>query len=155
MDHGHIEQAGAPEEVYRWPASRFVADFLGLSNLLPGRVASVANGAVTVQLSGGVELLVGNGTGAEPGQSVEAVIRAHRVVVRAPGEQTGPNLFDGRVQSVAYLGGMAAYVIEGDVGVHAINTIDRQIFREGEQVQVSIAPEDCVLLDERGLRIGR
>ncbi|WP_119461762.1 ABC transporter ATP-binding protein [Rhodospirillaceae bacterium SYSU D60014] len=154
MDHGRIEQAGAPEEVYRWPASRFVADFLGQSNLLPGQIIDVANSGATVRLSGGGEILVRNGAGAQLGQAVETVIRAHRVMVRPPGHETGPNLFDGRVQSVAYLGGMAAYVIEGEIGVHAINTIDRQIFREGDRVQVSIAPEDCVLLDDKGLRIG-
>jgi spermidine/putrescine ABC transporter ATP-binding subunit len=152
MDHGLVEQAGAPEEVYRWPASRFVAKFLGQSNILPGEVESAAGETVVVRLANGAQLTVAHGAGAKVGQKVEAVIRAHRVQVGPP---NGVDAFAGRVQNLSYLGGTAAYFVDaGGLRLQAINTVDRSMFREGDAVSVAIAPEDCVLLDEAGRRIG-
>ena len=58
MNHGKVEQTGTPESVYRAPASRFVASFLGQSNLLPGRVASIDDGIALVAIDRGPELAV-------------------------------------------------------------------------------------------------
>ena len=154
MDHGVVEQTGAPEEVYRWPASRFVANFLGQSNILPGEVESAAGAAAMVQLSNGARMSVAHGDGAAAGQKVSVVARAHRVIVGPPGAG-GANRFAGKVQSLSYLGGTCAYFIESDgLRFQAINTIDRSMFREGDAVSLTISPEDCVLLDEAGRRIG-
>jgi ABC-type Fe3+/spermidine/putrescine transport system ATPase subunit len=159
MDHGVVEQEGAPEEVYRWPASRFVANFLGQSNILPGEVESAAGSRAVVRLAGGPNLAVTHGAGARAGQKVEAVIRAHRVLVGAPGAASGPNgaanAFSGKVKSLSYLGGTAAYFIDAEgLRFQAINAVDRNMFREGDPVSLTIAAEDCVLLDEGGRRIG-
>src|SRR3546814_9250241 len=59
MDHGRVEQVGAPEDVYRWPATRFVARFLGQSNILPGRAETSGNGT-SVHIQGGHTLRVAN-----------------------------------------------------------------------------------------------
>ncbi len=50
MNKGLIEQQGSPEDVYRRPESRFVASFLGQSNLLPGRIAAIENGIAELTL---------------------------------------------------------------------------------------------------------
>jgi ABC-type Fe3+/spermidine/putrescine transport system ATPase subunit len=159
MDHGVVEQSGAPEDVYRWPASRFVANFLGQSNILPGEVESASGNSAVVRLAGGVRLAVSHGAGARPGQKVEAVIRAHRVLVGAPGSigaaSGAHNAFAGRIKSLSYLGGTAAYFVEAEgLRFQAINAVDRNMFREGDAVSLSIAADDCVLLDETGRRIG-
>jgi ABC-type Fe3+/spermidine/putrescine transport system ATPase subunit len=152
MDHGVVEQSGAPEEVYRWPASRFVAKFLGQSNILPGEIESANGAGVVVRLGNGALLTVAKGDGATAGQRVEAVVRAHRVLV---GPTRGPNVFAGRVESLSYLGGTAAYFIDvAGLRLQAINTVEQKMFRDGDAVSLSIAPEDCVLLDEQGRRIG-
>jgi len=154
MDHGVVEQMGAPEEVYRWPASRFVANFLGQSNILPAEVESAAGTTAMVRLANGARMSVAHGAGANPGQKVEAVVRAHRVIVGPPGAG-GANRFAGRVQSLSYLGGTCAYFIDAEgIRFQAINTIDRTMFREGDAVSLTVSPEDCVLLDEAGRRIG-
>jgi ABC-type Fe3+/spermidine/putrescine transport system ATPase subunit len=152
MDHGLVEQSGAPEEVYRRPASRFVAKFLGQSNILPGEIESANGVGVVVRLGNGARLTVAKGDGTTPGQRVEAVVRAHRVLV---GPASGPNVFAGRVESLSYLGGTAAYFIDvAGLRLQAINTVEQKMFRDGDAVSLSIAPEDCVLLDEQGRRIG-
>jgi ABC-type Fe3+/spermidine/putrescine transport system ATPase subunit len=50
MNHGLIEQNGTPEGVYRLPASKFVASFLGQSNLIAGTIASTAKGKARITL---------------------------------------------------------------------------------------------------------
>ncbi len=155
MDHGTVEQAGKPEEVYRRPASHFVANFLGQSNILPGTVVSAAGKNAVVRLSNGAELTIAESEGAKIGQNVETVIRAHRVRVGPPNTSLQANVFAGRLKNLSYLGGTAAYFIDVD-GLHfrAVNAVDRNMPREGDRVSLTIAAEDCVLLDERGRRIG-
>ena len=53
MDHGVILQAGTPEEVYREPTTRFVAEFLGHCNILTGRVRSRGSGGFAVAVPAG------------------------------------------------------------------------------------------------------
>jgi len=154
MDHGVVEQEGPPEEVYREPASRFVANFLGQSNILPAEVEGANGDAATVRLANGARMIVAHTAGAAPGQRVEAVIRAHRVLVGPPAAG-GRNVLAGRVHSLSYLGGTCAYFIDaGGVRFQAINAIERNMFREGDAVSLTVSPDDCVLLDERGRRIG-
>ena len=154
MNHGIVEQIGAPEDVYRWPASRFVANFLGQSNFLPGTVEAADGRQSTIRLSNGAALTVANGAVA-PGRRVEAVVRAHRVLVGAADTPNGANTFSGTVASLAYLGGTAAYFVEvGGLRLQAINAIERRMYRDGDRVTVAISPDDCVLLDEDGKRIG-
>ncbi len=154
MDHGIVEQEGAPEEVYREPASRFVANFLGQSNILAAEVESVGAGTATVRLSNGARLGVAHGAGAAPGQKVEAVIRAHRVTVGPPATGGG-NVFAGKVESLSYLGGTCAYFIDVDgLRFQAINAVERKMFREGDRVSLTISPDDCVLLNDKGRRVG-
>jgi ABC-type Fe3+/spermidine/putrescine transport system ATPase subunit len=154
MNHGLVEQIGSPEEVYRWPASRFVANFLGQSNFLPGTVETADGNRSTIRLNNGAALTVANGAVA-PGRRVEAVVRAHRVLVGPADAPNGTNAFPGTVASLAYLGGTAAYFVEiGGLRLQAINAIERRMYRDGDHVTVAISPEDCVLLDEDGKRIG-
>ncbi|HZT19728.1 MAG TPA: ABC transporter ATP-binding protein, partial [Dongiaceae bacterium] len=154
MDHGVVEQEGAPEEVYRQPASRFVANFLGQSNILEAEVETATGDGTVVRLANGAKMSVARSAGAVPGQKVEAVVRAHRVIVGPPAAG-GRNVFLGKVQSLSYLGGTCAYFIEADgLRFQAINAIERNMYREGDKVSLSVSPEDCVLLDERGRRVG-
>src|SRR3954447_8835451 len=81
MNHGRVEQVGSPEEVYRRPASRFVASFLGQSNLLEGRVARVADGMAAIVVSRGPELRVAAPAGLAEGAAVTVVVRAQRIQV--------------------------------------------------------------------------
>src|SRR3546814_17616466 len=48
MSRGKIEQIGDPQEIYRAPRTKFVAEFLGSSNLFSGRVAALADGLVAI-----------------------------------------------------------------------------------------------------------
>jgi spermidine/putrescine ABC transporter ATP-binding subunit len=152
MNHGVIEQEGSPEEVYRNPSSRFVASFLGQSNLLEGHVTGQDAGGVTVTLDSGRELRVAAPAGAASGTPVTVVVRAQRVAVGAA--PNGVNQLQGRVVSTAYLGGTATYLIDAEgLRLQANAIIDSKVWREGDRVGLSIAPEDCVLLGPDGHRL--
>ena len=148
MNKGIIEQQGSPEDVYRRPDSRFVATFLGQSNLLPGRIAAVANGIATLRLDSGQQIEAAAPPSAKAGMAVTGIVRAQKVMVGA----SGP--IPGKIATVSYLGGTAAYFIDaGGVRLQAIAAIEDRIWREGEAVKVTIAPSDCLLLDETGHRL--
>jgi ABC-type Fe3+/spermidine/putrescine transport system ATPase subunit len=155
MDHGRVEQVGAPEEVYRWPATRFVARFLGQSNIIRGRAEANGSGAI-VHIAGGHTLRVATSARVDSA-AVDVVVRAHRVLVGAAGSARlngAENRLAGRVTGMNFQGGTAVYFIDaGGVKLQAINTIDDRMFRENDVVEVSISPSDCVLLDESGQRI--
>ncbi len=61
MNRGSIEQIGTPMDIYEHPASRFVAGFVGGTNLLDGVVTASVDGVVTLQLAGGVQILAAGG----------------------------------------------------------------------------------------------
>ena len=150
MNKGLIEQVGTPEDVYRRPESRFVASFLGQSNLLPGRVSAIAGGTATLRLDKGHDIAAAAPQNLKDGASVTAIVRAQKVQLGPP-ERGG---LRGRIISTSYLGGSAAYFVDmGGITLQAIATIDDRVWREGEEVSIAIAPSDVLLLDEAGRRL--
>jgi spermidine/putrescine ABC transporter ATP-binding subunit len=97
MSHGHIEQLGAPREIYEHPATRFVADFIGASTVLRGRALDTERVAVT----GGPPLRVAGGRALRAGADVELAIRPERVRL-APGP--GDNVVEARIEGLVYQG---------------------------------------------------
>jgi ABC-type Fe3+/spermidine/putrescine transport system ATPase subunit len=149
MNHGVVEQEGTPEQVYNTPASRYVASFLGQSNLIEGRVTQAADGVARIALDLGGEVAVAN-RGAAAGDKVTVVLRAQKILV---GGKAG-NVLHGKVAATAYLGGTASYLIDcGALRLNAINPIAGHVYREGEEMPVSFQPGDCVVLDSQGRRI--
>ena len=101
MHDGRIEQLGAPKLVYEQPDSRFVASFLGISNLLSG-TATRRNGDRCVVQVGGFELVAGAGNVGAQGET-KVIIRPERVRVESH-EVTGENRIPGLVERVVYRG---------------------------------------------------
>jgi spermidine/putrescine transport system ATP-binding protein len=101
MRHGKIEQLGAPQALYEEPATAFVADFLGTSNLIPATLAGRENGHSKLQV-GTFTLRAANPAGAADGDAM-AMIRPERVRLEAHGAE-GENRLPGMVEEVVYLG---------------------------------------------------
>jgi ABC-type Fe3+/spermidine/putrescine transport system ATPase subunit len=105
MHLGALMQLGAPREVYTHPANRTVADFMGLVNLIPARVARAAGGAAgvgEVAVGGAHPLAVPLQPGAVEGQAVQLAIRPENVRVGAPSEPGLP----AKVTEVTFLGNL-------------------------------------------------
>ena len=87
MNGGRLQQYGTPFEVYAHPANRMVADFMGLVNLVPGKVRAVANGRGTVELADDLALDVAQLDGLAPGDSVDVAIRPENIRLRRAGRR--------------------------------------------------------------------
>lgn len=107
MDGGRILQLGTPAEVYERPNSRFVANFIGETNLLEGRIETVRSGEAHVRLAGGPVVLASGGVGdLRPGAEVTVAIRPERVrmLAQRPSGTVAAGELAGTLISLIYLG---------------------------------------------------
>jgi len=107
-----VLQVGAPKELYERPRTRFVADFVGTNNLVPGRVSARAAGELIVDTALGRLRAVSSGP---VGDRCVLAIRPENVAIGV-GEGNGGNVVRGRVSFVAYLGSALRYDIEAGQG---------------------------------------
>jgi putative spermidine/putrescine transport system ATP-binding protein len=119
FNEGAVAQIGAAAELYYAPASAFVANFVGESNLFAGHVA-FENGLPCLE-SGELVLRLGGGDNHRAGEEVTLVVRPEHISVLhqqgAPAE--GANLLQGRLEDVTFLGNASKYVVKVD-GCHAL-----------------------------------
>jgi ABC-type Fe3+/spermidine/putrescine transport system ATPase subunit len=144
FDHGAVIQTGAPAEVYRRPATRFVAEFLGAANLLPATVAADGAGR-RVTLGGGL-VMTTDGV-AVPGAAVLCLIRPETIRLSAAAPV---NQFTATVRSSVYLGGRHDCELALDGGVQLRADLPANAAtpspRAGDSIGIAIAPEDVTVL---------
>ena len=145
MNEGVIEQVGTPIEIYRHPATAFVADFIGKMNFADGVVTG--RGQV---LLGTVELACETGRMAA-GQAVQIAVRPEDIVARgvAPGD---PNAFAASVEELEFLGSslrvdLAGRALDGQTLTAdlSINLMRELALEPGHEVTVRIPPERITL----------
>ena len=102
INRGRIEQAASPRDLYEEPANAFVADFLGVSNLMDATANGPSGDVTQVRLANGFSVEVRRGDISRRG-GVKVVIRPERVLLE-PAGATGPNRIPGMVTNVVYLG---------------------------------------------------
>ena len=114
MDRGKVVQVGTPAEIYEFPQSRFVADFVGTTNLFEGVVASCAPGLTTVNCGEtGCDLLVDDVGRFTPGQRVWVALRPEKIrLSKQPAEASRANQLRGTVHQLGYLGNRCTYQIK-------------------------------------------
>ncbi|WP_341991032.1 ABC transporter ATP-binding protein [Azorhizobium sp. AG788] len=112
MNAGQIEQLGAPSDLYFRPRTVFVADFLGESNLLPGRVTARDGETLGVTLTGGAGSGPAIASGALPavGTDVTVMVRPQNIIVRAP--VAGSGRLVGRLTDVMVTGSLTKLYLE-------------------------------------------
>src|SRR5436309_13053756 len=106
MNLGRLQQYGTPFEVYAHPKNRMVADFMGLVNLLPGRVRSIANGGGTVELAPELIVRVAALDGLSPGDGVDVAIRPENVRLAPPPGTAGAVA---KITNHVFLGNISEY----------------------------------------------
>ena len=106
LSHGQIEQIGTPAEIYEHPASAFVAEFIGSSNMLRGRIVERAGDGVTVMTDTGLRLRCGADAEIANGVDIAILLRPERIHVEMPGgtAAAGQNRVSARIAEVTYLG---------------------------------------------------
>jgi spermidine/putrescine transport system ATP-binding protein len=152
MNRGRVEQIDAPETVYERPATTFVAGFIGVSNLMPGQVASSGN----IRLDSGVEIQADTG-GMPPGSRCHAVVRPEKLRIAQDGASVpeGWPSVDGTVESSVYLGTSTQIVVKlpGDVPMTVLSPNSSEAERAqlpggGARVKLSWAPEHVHVVQE-------
>jgi putrescine transport system ATP-binding protein len=114
MNHGEIVQIGTPSDIYEYPGSRFVADFIGSVNMFEGRIVEDEPDYVRVtspELGGTFH--VGHGVSAAPDATVWVALRPEKIVLgRERPEGDGDNRVEGTVAEVAYRGDQSLYLVK-------------------------------------------
>jgi iron(III) transport system ATP-binding protein len=148
---GVMEQLGEPRTVYRQPANRFVADFIGESNWLPARVKAIRQGRVTVDTEFG-EWAAAEREGLTPGMKVWLGFRPEAVQI---GNGPENNLLTG-IDQVSYLGETEQYVLRLPSGgtIKAFEQNPVEIRQSGALLPVSVRAADVMLLAGEPQRAG-
>jgi iron(III) transport system ATP-binding protein len=144
MDHGEILQAGTPEDVYRQPTTRFVAEFLGHCNILTGRViAHTERGEVRIAIGTGAGELTLPECGWRIGDTVELALRPEAIRLSENGTGAAENTFTAEVRSTSFLGDH--YVYELEAGGLALSAKHTHAFHN-PRLTVQIPPDACRVL---------
>jgi iron(III) transport system ATP-binding protein len=145
MKDGRIVEIGMPRQIYFDSHRRFVADFIGRANLIDGKVATVEKTYTIVDSPLG-NIACDKEVEVTPGEKVTVCVRPEfiRVIERDPG--TRPNVFQGRLESVIFVGDAC----EGEIRVGSIRLIARLDatagLKGGDEITVHFDPGDCSIL---------
>ena len=146
MARGRIEQLGVPAEIYRHPATRFVADFIGEANLLPVEIVGGGPSGARARL-GSVALPVPDGAVASGPATL--VVRPEAIQIRPAGLAASPDgVLAGQVRHTAYLGAAAEYAVDTEVGVVAVTDalMPEGLLPAGARVWLTLSPERLAVL---------
>ena len=108
MHEGRLQQYGAPREIYRHPANRVVADFMGTVNLVPARVGAASDGGLVAE-AGPLKLALGRNSGIELGDPIELAIRPESI--RLAPNSSGSAGVRARIEDMTYLGNFTEYIV--------------------------------------------
>ena len=153
LHEGRLQQVGSPREVYRRPANRFVAEFLGDANILPCEILAVENGACHVRAAGAELRVAAAGDDAfRPGGRALLFCRpeAMRFLSESATAAPGDNALSATISGSTYLGESGLWTCNcggESVAVHELNPPERP---HGAPVRLSVAPEDLRLLPAEG-----
>lgn len=117
MNEGRIVQVGEPPEIYEYPNSRFVADFIGSINIFEGQVKEDANEYVIISANDAdIDIYVPYGVSCIPEQKVCFAIRPEKISMSRKKPKNMRNVIKGMVLEVGYLGNLSIYQIELEGG---------------------------------------
>jgi spermidine/putrescine transport system ATP-binding protein len=146
MSSGRIEQIDGPEELYEQPKTRFVADFLGVSNIFRGTVRERDGDLVTVRTDGGLDLLARDDGGYREGAPVSVGLRSEKISL----VEAHPNRFDGVIDDEIFLGDWTDWRVR--VGAEVLSVGEGNVLargrKRGDAVTVCFPPDALLRLEE-------
>ncbi|GIE32296.1 polyamine-transporting ATPase [Actinoplanes italicus] len=147
MNGGLIEQLGSPRDIYERPATRFVAGFIGTSNIIDGNVSWSDQGYAVLDKGPGERVVVPVPGGVAVGRNIEVSIRPEKIDLHRtiPAEVTG-SLLSGVVSEVVYHGTSTNYTVVTSAGTDFVvfdqNAHDAEdVASRGERVFLTWAPQ--------------
>jgi spermidine/putrescine transport system ATP-binding protein len=143
MNKGHVEQLDAPSRIYSFPATHFVANFIGTCNLLAGPISANAGGVIAVDVNGLGTVNVAAASGASVGEKGSIALRPEKIVLGATGDAAADNRFRGIVSDFLYHGDVTVYMIttQGGARIEALSANSAagrtKFFEVGDAVDLS------------------
>jgi spermidine/putrescine transport system ATP-binding protein len=118
MAGGNVRQVGPPREIYQGPVDRFVADFIGESNFLEGRL-SIDDGRATFRLADGTTVPAPTPPAASRNGHMSLMVRPESLGVgrQAPSGPVAPAVLTGRATNIAFMGNHTRITVQTDAGV--------------------------------------
>lgn len=135
MNHGVLVQVATPGDIYEAPATRYVAEFIGEVNILPGRVAATNGTMAEIESeNGSARFRAAAPAGCAIGRQVWFAIRPEKLKIGLDKPQNSVNVLAGKVADVGYLGSISHYHVETDSGprvtalrANSSHTVERPI----------------------------
>jgi spermidine/putrescine transport system ATP-binding protein len=159
MNKGRYEQLGDPEALYERPKTRFVAGFLGVSNLLPATRDGVDGAYAAFRLADGSVVRVPGGLVEGRGTTVALGVRPEklRMIETTKEVPAGLNRVPGVVTHASYLGVSTQYIVTLSDG-HRVTVFEQNVERAtkaelwtaGEQVVLAWSPDHCFVVEDGG-----
>ena len=152
MNHGRIEQMGAPQELYELPRTGFVASFLGQSNLIAATVESAAGGTLVARTAAGGTLWMPIDRAVSTSGTITVGVRPEKLMLASEAPTTDDNVLGpGRITDLSFTGVSTQYTVEmpgiGPIGVFEQNMVFGSVFSVGSEVWVRWRPEHTFGLD--------
>jgi len=117
MNRGEIVQVGTPRQIYEFPASRFVADFIGSVNLFEGQLTEDEQDHVRVKCDElNAPVYVDHGMSAPPLALCWVAVRPEKIVLGRERPTAADNWAHGTIHDIAYMGDMTVFVVKLDSG---------------------------------------
>jgi iron(III) transport system ATP-binding protein len=139
MHAGEIMQLGSPREVYMRPATRTVADFMGLVNLVPARTIRVAGDHGQLAIGGNGALSLPLPPGVVEGQTVHVAIRPESLRLGPGAPEGGGVTLSGRVAEATFLGNLTDCHVTLEDGTRVRVQVDpRRVLEVGQAVQIQL-----------------
>jgi spermidine/putrescine transport system ATP-binding protein len=120
MNNGRLEQVGTPEEIYRRPRTRFVAGFIGSSNLIEGRVTRVEGRRVELMTAGGHSLVASSSTPPACGSTAGLLVRPELIHILNEPPPVGAQRLAGKVLHSVFLGPHHQVAVEVEPGLQIL-----------------------------------
>jgi putative spermidine/putrescine transport system ATP-binding protein len=149
FDDGVVQQMAPPDVLYEKPDNAFVAGFIGENNRLYGTLTAVNGDTCSVKLDDGSEVTAAAINIGSVGERTTLSLRPERVIIKPDSEM--PNMFEGKVAEIIYLGDHLRTRVEmcghNDFIVKVPNASHHARLIKGETVKVGWSVEDCRALD--------
>lgn len=151
FNEGRIMQVGTPDDLYNLPENRFVADFIGETNFLTGKVTSREDNGCTVRLDDTIAMKCLLRDSFDPPEKWATYsLRPEKILIGEAAEQV-ENSYEGVVQEFLYLGEFTKYRIELsnkiELTVKATNRKGRKLLSKGEKTAVGWEREEMLLVE--------
>jgi spermidine/putrescine ABC transporter ATP-binding subunit len=148
MNAGHIEQIGTPSDIYERPGSRFVADFIGLSNFVKGTVLAAEDGAAVVSV-GKLQIRVTCAEETEEGEELLVFVRPNDIELLANEQQGVHNVYDAVIDKLTYLGDKIDYRLSvGESLSLRVQADGKARYGVGKKVRVRLPQHHCRVIRE-------